>query len=100
MAEIVALVAVEAAFASMARMRKRSLPLPLQACAYERRAALQVMVCKMRVIMFRSVASINSGAMIYLLASSAVRGGRPEVETVLPAVAGAAVPAAVCADVD
>eukprot|EP00965_Chrysotila_dentata_P027340 908445-Pleurochrysis_carterae.AAC.1 len=88
MAEIIALVAVEAAFASAERMRKRSRPLPLHACAYE------------RVVIFRSVASINSGAIIYLLASSAVRGGKPEVETVLPAVAGAAVLAAVCVDAD
>eukprot|EP00965_Chrysotila_dentata_P093109 3075399-Pleurochrysis_carterae.AAC.1 len=33
MAAIVALVAVDAAFASIARMRSSSLPLPLQACA-------------------------------------------------------------------
>eukprot|EP00965_Chrysotila_dentata_P182247 6018661-Pleurochrysis_carterae.AAC.1 len=81
-------------------MRRRSRPLPLHACAYERRAALPVIVCRTSVIIFRSVASINSGAMIYLFASSAVRGGKPEVETVLPAEAGAAVLAAVCVEAD
>eukprot|EP00965_Chrysotila_dentata_P084722 2796160-Pleurochrysis_carterae.AAC.2 len=43
-AEIVALVAVEAALASLASMRNSSLPLPLQAAAYERRAARQEIV--------------------------------------------------------
>eukprot|EP00965_Chrysotila_dentata_P021213 702654-Pleurochrysis_carterae.AAC.1 len=39
MVEMVALVAVEAAFASAARTRRSSLPLPLQACEYVRQAA-------------------------------------------------------------
>eukprot|EP00965_Chrysotila_dentata_P015294 505958-Pleurochrysis_carterae.AAC.1 len=52
------------------------------------------MVCRMRVISLRSVALINSGATMYRLASSAVRGGRPELETEL---AGASVPEAVIA---
>eukprot|EP00965_Chrysotila_dentata_P031002 1032280-Pleurochrysis_carterae.AAC.5 len=46
-AEIVALVAVEAAFASLARVRSKSRPLPLHASAYVRRAAGHVMVCRM-----------------------------------------------------
>eukprot|EP00965_Chrysotila_dentata_P072942 2411241-Pleurochrysis_carterae.AAC.1 len=58
------------------------------------------MVCRITVIILRSVASISSGATMYLFASSAESGGKPEDETVLPAVAGAAVPVAVCADVD
>eukprot|EP00965_Chrysotila_dentata_P115473 3815944-Pleurochrysis_carterae.AAC.1 len=58
------------------------------------------MVWRITVIILRSAASISSGATIYLLASSAVRGGKPEEETVLPAVAGAAVPVAVYAEVD
>eukprot|EP00965_Chrysotila_dentata_P075124 2481516-Pleurochrysis_carterae.AAC.2 len=65
-ADIVALVAVDAALASAARM----------------------------LIILRSAASISSGATIYLLALSAESGGKPEDETVLPAVAGAAVPVA------
>eukprot|EP00965_Chrysotila_dentata_P032079 1069713-Pleurochrysis_carterae.AAC.8 len=56
----------------MARMRSSSLPLPLQACAYDRRAAAHEM----------------------RLASSAVSGGRPEDETGPLAAAGAAVFAA------
>eukprot|EP00965_Chrysotila_dentata_P176215 5818579-Pleurochrysis_carterae.AAC.1 len=47
MVAIVALVAVEAAFASVARMRRSSLPLPLHACEYDRRAAVHDMVCRM-----------------------------------------------------
>eukprot|EP00965_Chrysotila_dentata_P037127 1235407-Pleurochrysis_carterae.AAC.1 len=43
MTAMVALVAVEAAFASFARMRSNSLPLPLQAREYVRRAAGQEM---------------------------------------------------------
>eukprot|EP00965_Chrysotila_dentata_P176965 5844690-Pleurochrysis_carterae.AAC.1 len=54
----------------------------------------------MRVIILRSVASINSGAMIYRLASSAVSGGRPELETELAEAAGARVPDAVVAAAD
>eukprot|EP00965_Chrysotila_dentata_P180754 5966453-Pleurochrysis_carterae.AAC.1 len=61
-AEIVALVAVEAAFASAASKRSSSLPLPLQASAYVRCAAWQVIVRRINVIIFRSVASISSGA--------------------------------------
>eukprot|EP00965_Chrysotila_dentata_P146775 4846506-Pleurochrysis_carterae.AAC.1 len=72
-------------------MRSSSRPLPLQASEYDRRAAVQVMVCRMRVIILRSVASINSGATTYLLASSAVRGGRPELETEVADATGAAV---------
>eukprot|EP00965_Chrysotila_dentata_P016345 540399-Pleurochrysis_carterae.AAC.1 len=49
----------------------------------------------MTVIIFLSVASISSGAIMYLLASSAVRGGRPELGAV-EADAGAAVGAPVC----
>eukprot|EP00965_Chrysotila_dentata_P100173 3308944-Pleurochrysis_carterae.AAC.8 len=45
---MVALVAVEAAFASVASMRSSFLPLPLQARAYVRRAAGQVMVRRIR----------------------------------------------------
>eukprot|EP00965_Chrysotila_dentata_P095271 3149154-Pleurochrysis_carterae.AAC.1 len=45
-AAMVSLVAVEAAFASFARMRNSSLPLPLQASVYVRRAAWHVTVCK------------------------------------------------------
>eukprot|EP00965_Chrysotila_dentata_P066218 2191333-Pleurochrysis_carterae.AAC.1 len=64
MVAIVALVAVDAAFASIARMRSSSLPLPLQAWAYDQRAAVHEMVCRIRDIIFRSFASINSGAMM------------------------------------
>eukprot|EP00965_Chrysotila_dentata_P172313 5687064-Pleurochrysis_carterae.AAC.1 len=49
----------------------------------------------MTVIILRSVASINSGATMYLLASSAVSGGRPELGADVAAV-DAAVGAAVC----
>eukprot|EP00965_Chrysotila_dentata_P085959 2836538-Pleurochrysis_carterae.AAC.1 len=66
-AAIVALVAEDAALASIARVRSSSLPLPLAETAYERRAAGQ------------------------RLASSGVRAGR--VETGVAAV-GAAEPAA------
>eukprot|EP00965_Chrysotila_dentata_P087514 2888885-Pleurochrysis_carterae.AAC.2 len=101
MVEMVALVAVEAAFASAAKMRRSSLPLPLQACEYVRRAAEHVIVCKMWVIILRSVASINSGAMMYRFASSAVSGGRPLAEeTGPPEAVGAPVLAAVDAAVD
>eukprot|EP00965_Chrysotila_dentata_P028941 962072-Pleurochrysis_carterae.AAC.1 len=72
MVAIVALVAVDATFASITRMRSSSLPLPLQACVYDRRAAVHEM----------------------RFASSAVSGGRPEDETGPPAAAGAAVLAA------
>eukprot|EP00965_Chrysotila_dentata_P142576 4712692-Pleurochrysis_carterae.AAC.1 len=74
---MVALVAVDAAFASFARVRGRSLPLPLHESAYFRRAAGQVIVRRMCVIIFRSVASTSSGATMYRLASSAVKGGKP-----------------------
>eukprot|EP00965_Chrysotila_dentata_P186061 6142917-Pleurochrysis_carterae.AAC.1 len=55
----------------------------------------------MWVIIFRSVASTSSGAMMYRFASSAVKGGRPaEVETgaavVGPAVVEPAVAVADC----
>eukprot|EP00965_Chrysotila_dentata_P101688 3357416-Pleurochrysis_carterae.AAC.2 len=76
-AEMVALVAVDAAFASFARVRSRSLPLPSHASAYVWRAAGQEMVCRICVIMFRSVASTSSCATMYRLASAAVKGGRP-----------------------
>eukprot|EP00965_Chrysotila_dentata_P216202 6189247-Pleurochrysis_carterae.AAC.1 len=79
MAAIVALVAVEAALASAASRRSNSLPLPLQANAYVRCAAWQVIVRRMR-----------------RFASSAVSGGRPEDATV-PA-AGAAEGAGACDD--
>eukprot|EP00965_Chrysotila_dentata_P022134 732696-Pleurochrysis_carterae.AAC.1 len=94
MVAIVALVAVEAAFASAARSRRSSLPLPLHACEYDKRAAVHKMVCRIKVIIFRSVASINSGATIYLFASSAVSGGRAEEETDPPEAAEAVVLAA------
>eukprot|EP00965_Chrysotila_dentata_P125616 4153013-Pleurochrysis_carterae.AAC.1 len=48
MVAIVALVAVDTAFASIARMRSNSLPLPLQAWAYDRRAAVHEMDCAAR----------------------------------------------------
>eukprot|EP00965_Chrysotila_dentata_P030441 1013224-Pleurochrysis_carterae.AAC.1 len=70
---MVALVAVDAALASADRMRRSSLPLPLHAS--------------------------DSGATMYLLASSAVRGGRPELgaaEADVGAAVEAAVGAAVC----
>eukprot|EP00965_Chrysotila_dentata_P131302 4340712-Pleurochrysis_carterae.AAC.1 len=73
MAEMVALVAVDAALASAERRRRSSLPLPLHAS--------------------------DSGATMYRLASSAVRGGRPELATEeadVGAAVGAAVDAAVC----
>eukprot|EP00965_Chrysotila_dentata_P132432 4379130-Pleurochrysis_carterae.AAC.1 len=73
MAEMVALVAVEAALASAERRRRSSLPLPLHAS--------------------------DSGATMYLVASSAVRGGRPELgaeEADMGAAVEAAVGAAVC----
>eukprot|EP00965_Chrysotila_dentata_P023020 762751-Pleurochrysis_carterae.AAC.1 len=63
-AAIVALVAVDAAFASADRIRKSSLPLPSHASEYVRRAAVHVIVCRMRDIILRSVASISSGAMM------------------------------------
>eukprot|EP00965_Chrysotila_dentata_P044463 1478241-Pleurochrysis_carterae.AAC.1 len=72
---MVALVAVDAAFASVERMRSKSLPLPLHASEYERRAAEQ------------------------RLASSAESGGNPEPETEVAAAGaavGAAAGAAVC----
>eukprot|EP00965_Chrysotila_dentata_P038633 1283055-Pleurochrysis_carterae.AAC.1 len=53
----------------------------------------------MTVIIFLSVASISSGATMYRLASSAVRGGRPELgaeEADVGAAVEAAVGAAVC----
>eukprot|EP00965_Chrysotila_dentata_P099244 3281595-Pleurochrysis_carterae.AAC.1 len=50
----------------------------------------------MTVIILRSVASISSGATMYLLASSAVSGGRPELGAVAAAVEAAA-GAPVCA---
>eukprot|EP00965_Chrysotila_dentata_P185635 6128730-Pleurochrysis_carterae.AAC.1 len=100
MVVIVALVAVDAAFASAARMHRSSLPLPLHASAYDRRAAVQEMVCRMSVIIFLSVALISSGAMMYLFTSSAVSGARPEEETGPPVAAGAAVLAAVGAAED
>eukprot|EP00965_Chrysotila_dentata_P053393 1771531-Pleurochrysis_carterae.AAC.2 len=53
----------------------------------------------MTVIILRSVASISSGATMYLLASSAVRGGRPELgadEAAVDAAVDAAVGAADC----
>eukprot|EP00965_Chrysotila_dentata_P149237 4928628-Pleurochrysis_carterae.AAC.1 len=62
MAAIVALVAVEAALASAASRRSNSLPLPSHASAYLRCAAWQVIVRRMSVIIFRSVASMSSGA--------------------------------------
>eukprot|EP00965_Chrysotila_dentata_P073058 2414456-Pleurochrysis_carterae.AAC.1 len=46
----------------------------------------------MNVIILRSVASINSGAMMYLFASSAVRGGKLKLETKPTEDAGAAAP--------
>eukprot|EP00965_Chrysotila_dentata_P190559 6173964-Pleurochrysis_carterae.AAC.1 len=51
-AEMVALVAADAAFASAASKRSSSLPLPSQATAYVRCAAWQVIVRKIRVIIF------------------------------------------------
>eukprot|EP00965_Chrysotila_dentata_P126145 4169191-Pleurochrysis_carterae.AAC.1 len=97
MAAMVALVAVEAAFASADRMRSSSLPLPSHTSEYERRAAAQVIVYRMTVIILRSVASISSGATMYLLASSAVSGGSPELETVAEAAGAAAgAPAVAC----
>eukprot|EP00965_Chrysotila_dentata_P004763 155527-Pleurochrysis_carterae.AAC.2 len=62
MADIVALVADDAALASAARMRS-----------------------KIAVIILRSDASTSSGATMYLLASSAESGGKPEDRTVPPA---------------
>eukprot|EP00965_Chrysotila_dentata_P058298 1933287-Pleurochrysis_carterae.AAC.1 len=62
MAAIVALVAVDAMSASVARMCKSSLPLPLPAVAYERLAAWYEMKPKIEVINLRSVASMSSGA--------------------------------------
>eukprot|EP00965_Chrysotila_dentata_P205196 6182814-Pleurochrysis_carterae.AAC.1 len=92
---MVALVAVEAAFASVASTRRSSLPLPSQARAYVRRAAEHEMVCKIKVIILRSVASMSSGAIMYRLDSSAERGGRPVLGTVeAGAAAGGAAGAA------
>eukprot|EP00965_Chrysotila_dentata_P256541 6212573-Pleurochrysis_carterae.AAC.7 len=67
MSAMVALVAEDAALASIARVRSSSLPLPFAEMAYERRAAG------------------------HRLASSGVRAGNAETEV---AVAGAAEPAA------
>eukprot|EP00965_Chrysotila_dentata_P234365 6200130-Pleurochrysis_carterae.AAC.1 len=97
MAAMVALVAEDAALASTASVRSSSLPLPLQDRAYERRAAGHVIVCRIEVIIFLYVASTNSGATMYRLASSAVRAGNAGTEAeatgaaaVEPASAGAA----------
>eukprot|EP00965_Chrysotila_dentata_P062946 2084809-Pleurochrysis_carterae.AAC.1 len=91
---MVALVAEDAALASIASVRNSSLPLPFEEMAYERRAAWHVMVCRMEVIILRSVASTNSGATIYRLASSGVSAGKAETGAV---AVGAAAPAAACA---
>eukprot|EP00965_Chrysotila_dentata_P158096 5222797-Pleurochrysis_carterae.AAC.1 len=64
MAAMVALVADEAAFASIARTRSSSLPLPFAEMAYVRRAAGHEIVCRMEVIIFLSEASTSSGATI------------------------------------
>eukprot|EP00965_Chrysotila_dentata_P133056 4399469-Pleurochrysis_carterae.AAC.5 len=79
---IVALVAVDAAFASaVSRRSSSSLPLPLHAVVHDRRAAWQEIVCRISVIILWSVASTNSGATMQCLASSADNGGRPDGET-------------------
>eukprot|EP00965_Chrysotila_dentata_P141889 4690172-Pleurochrysis_carterae.AAC.1 len=75
MAAIVALVAVEAAFASAASKRSNSLPLPSQANAY---------------------VLARLGKSVIPFALSAVRGGRPEEET--DAAAGATEGAVACDD--
>eukprot|EP00965_Chrysotila_dentata_P050090 1659701-Pleurochrysis_carterae.AAC.1 len=93
-AAMVALVAEEAALASMASVRNNSLPLPFEDAAYDRRAAWHVMVCKMVVIILRSVASTSSGATMYRFASSGVSAGKAETGA---AAVGAAAPAAACA---
>eukprot|EP00965_Chrysotila_dentata_P081636 2695425-Pleurochrysis_carterae.AAC.1 len=63
--------------------------------------AQQVPAATIACVSVRAACGIaGDGATIYLLASSAVSGGKPEEETVLPAEAGAAVPVADCADVD
>eukprot|EP00965_Chrysotila_dentata_P001157 37498-Pleurochrysis_carterae.AAC.1 len=68
---MVAPVAVDAALASAASARRSSRPLPPQARVYVRRAAEQVIVCRMDVMSLRSVASMSSGAMMYRFDSSA-----------------------------
>eukprot|EP00965_Chrysotila_dentata_P026422 874973-Pleurochrysis_carterae.AAC.1 len=89
---MVALVAVDAAIASEASERRSFLSLPPQLRAYVRRAAWHVTVCRIVVIILRSVASISSGAIMYRFASSAVRRGKPYGETEEAVEAGAAVP--------